>query len=147
VNHTLFTPSLIIAFIYQGKEEMYVAAYSSQLVMHTKMKGAERTFAVAKCGKRMNPENLADAYKRSGKSFRGLLQQNFVVLKDEMEPATIQPSGGYGAGKWKRKRTGQQTVVFGREGEVVLEEIEEQVEVNEKEEGGARSTRKGNEWK
>jgi hypothetical protein len=94
----------------KGKDEIYVVAYNSHPVIITKMEGGEKTFtltfadAVAKYGKRLDQDNLADAYKRVGRSFRGLLQQNFVVLKDETETTTASPQERQGARNWQKQR-------------------------------------------
>ena len=45
--------------------------------------------AIARFGKELKEESLQEAYRRAGKSFGGLLQQHFVVLKNENEPAPV----------------------------------------------------------
>jgi hypothetical protein len=37
--------------------------------------------AVARFGKELSKENLAEAYRRAGSTFGGQLEQDFVVLK------------------------------------------------------------------
>ncbi len=115
--------SIVKQFSIKGKDEMYVVAYNSRPVIVEKMEGAERSFtltfadAVAKYGKRLDQENLADAYKRAGRSFRGLLSQNFVVLKEETE-ITAPTREWQGAKNWQKKRPLEdQEVIFGRNGE------------------------------
>jgi hypothetical protein len=116
--------AIVNQFSFKGKKEMYLVAYNSHPVMITKVEGGEKTFtltfadAVAKYGRRLDQDNLADAYKRAGRSFRGLLQQNFVVLKDETETATTPPQEGHRARNWQKKRPLEDpAVIFGREGE------------------------------
>jgi hypothetical protein len=80
------------------------------------MEGGEITFtfadAVAKYRKPISQENLADTYKRAGRSFRCLLQQNFVVLKNETEIGTAPPQGGSGARNWQKRDPWKTKVLF-----------------------------------
>ena len=71
------------------KEAMYVSAFSSRPLLHVKPKdlGTRQmafTFAdaISRYGKQLRQSDLREAYRRAGTSFRGQLQQNFVVLYD-----------------------------------------------------------------
>jgi hypothetical protein len=78
-------------FTVSGSEEMYVVGYNSRPVMHIKTSETTKphtlTFAdaITRYGKKLNLENLDEAYRKAGKAFGGQLSQNFVVLTDNKE--------------------------------------------------------------
>ena len=77
---------------------MYVSAYTSRPTLHIKFGGEQRnhvlTFAdaIEKFGKKINQENLGDAYRRAERAFAGQLEQHFVVLKNARQEAPGQSS-------------------------------------------------------
>ena len=73
-------------------EISYVNAYVSRPTLTLKKKDSTLkplvlTFsdALLRFGKEMREEHLQEAYKRAGTAFRGQMQQNFVVLKEDRE--------------------------------------------------------------
>ena len=73
-------------------ELSYVNAYASRPTITFKKKDSSLrplvlTFsdAVLRFGKGMRDEHLQEAYKRAGTAFRGHMQRNFVVLKEDKE--------------------------------------------------------------
>jgi len=68
----------------------YVTAFTSRPILHVKPKSdhnqkpAAYTFAdaVEKYGQLVREGDLGEAYRRSGNSFKGQLEQHFIVLKD-----------------------------------------------------------------
>ena len=94
------------------KEECYVTAYNSRPVMHIKQKNDISKFmaltfsdAISKYGGSLSEIDLGEAYKRCGNSFKGQLQQMFVVLQDAPTGNTSQGSGGYHNTKMSAKAT------------------------------------------
>ena len=74
-------------------ETAFVNAYTSRPVLTLKKKDESLrplvlTFAdaVARFGKVLSKESLAEAYKRAGNTFGGQLEQTFVVLKNSQSP-------------------------------------------------------------
>jgi hypothetical protein len=73
----------------EGGEDMFVSAYNSRPVIHIKgdtntQKPFVMTFAdaVKRFGGKIKDEFLEEAYKRAGNSFKGQLEQHFVVLHE-----------------------------------------------------------------
>ena len=73
----------------ESGEDMFVSAYNSRPVLHIKGDtNTQRPFvmtfadAVRRFGGKIKDEYLEDAYKRAGNSFKGQLEQHFVVLHD-----------------------------------------------------------------
>jgi hypothetical protein len=70
------------------KETMYVSAYTSRPCLHIKTGDNQRPFAmtfadaIARFGSRIEQDGLGEAYKRLGRAFQGLVEQHFVVLKE-----------------------------------------------------------------
>ena len=74
-------------------ETAYVNAYTSRPVLTLKKKDESLrplvlTFAdaVARFGKELGRESLAEAYRRAGSTFGAQLEQTFVVLKNNLTP-------------------------------------------------------------
>ena len=74
-------------------ETSFVNAYASRPVLTLKKKDSSLrplvlTFAdaIARFGNALKDDHLREAYRRAGNSFGGLLQQNFVVLKEGPAP-------------------------------------------------------------
>ena len=74
----------------EGVEEMYVMAYISRPILHIRDVSGSRmlttlTFAdaVTRFRKMVKEEFLGEAYRRAGNSFKGQLEQHFVVLKED----------------------------------------------------------------
>ena len=72
-----------------NSETMYVSAFSSRPLLHVRPKetGSRQlpfTYAdaITRYGKQIRQSDLGEAYRRAGNSFKGQLQQNFVVLYD-----------------------------------------------------------------
>jgi hypothetical protein len=65
----------------------HVVAFISRPVMHVKLAGSTKTFtfvdAVAQYGNIMSQFELADAYRRAGTSFKGQMEQMFVILREK----------------------------------------------------------------
>ena len=80
------------------REDMHVVAFTSRPLLQVKPKdGGQMTTltfvdAIARLGKRMNETDFGFAYGRAGISFKGQMQQNFVVLHEKGVRA--------GAGHW-----------------------------------------------
>jgi hypothetical protein len=80
-----------------GNESAYVAAFSSRPILHVKSLNPDdaniRAFtfidSIIKYGSIIVRGDLEEAYRRAGASFRGQLEQHFVVLNE---------SGGHGTG-------------------------------------------------
>ena len=96
-------------FNVEGGEEMYISAYSSRPVLHINdKKGNQKPYAltfadaVTRYNGMIDGDLLGEAYRRAGGSFKGQLEQHFVVLKENGPP------GGVGQGQeqksQKRKR-------------------------------------------
>jgi hypothetical protein len=69
------------------KETMYVSSFASRPMLHVRSSEAEKrqmafsfADALGRYGKQLRQSDLGDAYRRAGNSFKGQLQQNFVVL-------------------------------------------------------------------
>ena len=71
------------------REDMHVVAFTSRPLLQVKPKdGGQMTTltfvdAIARLGKRMNETDFGFAYGRAGISFKGQMQQNFVVLHEK----------------------------------------------------------------
>ena len=96
--------------------EFFVSAYSSRPIMHTRPKDKSQrsnayTFSdsISRYGADLISAELGDAYRRAGTSFKGQLQQNFVVLHDGGEGEEGRNASGYsgGASNVQRKRPGR----------------------------------------
>ena len=80
------------------REDMHVVAFTSRPLLQVKPKdGGQMTTltfvdAIARLGKRMTEADFGFAYGRAGISFKGQMQQNFVVLHEKGVKA--------GAGQW-----------------------------------------------
>ena len=75
------------------KEIMYVSAFTSRPLLHVRPKEAgSRTMAytfadaLSRYGMHLRQVDLGEAYRRAGTSFKGQMQQNFVVLHDSQPP-------------------------------------------------------------
>jgi hypothetical protein len=73
----------------EGGEERFISAYSSCPVLLIKYKTGCRnpyalTFAdaIRKFGGLLKEDNLGQAYQRAGTSFKGQLEQHFVILRE-----------------------------------------------------------------
>jgi hypothetical protein len=74
-----------------GNESAYVAAFSSRPILHVKSLNPDdaniRAFtfidSIIKYGSILVRGDLEDAYRRAGASFRGQLEQHFVVLNED----------------------------------------------------------------
>ena len=96
------------------REIMYVSAFTSRPLLHVKQKEAGArsmsfTFsdALIRYGQQLRQSDLGEAYRRTGNSFKGQLQQYFVVLYDSC-PGGVRgkqsTSGGHtGRPQLKRK--------------------------------------------
>ncbi len=96
--------------------EFFVSSYSSRPIMHTRPKDKSQrsnayTFSdsISRYGADLISAELGDAYRRAGMSFKGQLQQNFVVLHDGGEGEEGRNASGYsgGASNVQRKRPGR----------------------------------------
>ncbi len=104
-------------------ETAYVNAYTSRPILTLKKKdGSLRplvlTFAdaVARFGKELSRENLAEAYRRAGVTFGGQLEQTFVVLKNSQSPCGSQETNrvvGNGVGGYRTPAKKSQNVQEG----------------------------------
>ncbi len=72
------------------KEEMFVMGYVSRPVIHVKPRSANQrsmwlcfSDALVRYGSGLKEADLGEAYRKAGVSFRGQLEQNFVVLHDK----------------------------------------------------------------
>ena len=80
------------------REDMHVVAFTSRPLLQVKPKdGGQMTTltfvdAIARMGRRMSEADFGFAYGRAGISFKGQMQQNFVVLHEKGVKA--------GAGQW-----------------------------------------------
>ena len=87
-------------FSVEGQLSMFVSAYNSRPVIHIKeMNGSSYalTFAdaVARYGNDLQEDYLIDAYRKIGSAFKGQLEQQFVVLReDEVARVSSRPSVG-----------------------------------------------------
>ena len=93
----------------EGDEEMYVSAYSSRPVLHIKDKTGNRrpsvlTFAdaVTRFGGMVKDDFLGEAYRRAGNSFKGQMEQTFVVLKEVASECQFQQGAEWLANQRKR---------------------------------------------
>ena len=89
------------------KEAMFVSAFASRPLLHVKPKDLESrqmafTFAdaIARYGRQLRQTDLGEAYRRAGTSFRGQLQQNFVVLYDSRQVENPEGQGPSGSSVW-----------------------------------------------
>jgi hypothetical protein len=71
------------------REELFVFGYASRPVLHIKPKDTNQrpmwlafSDALIRYGSGLGESDLGEAYRRAGVAFRGQLQQNFVVLRD-----------------------------------------------------------------
>ena len=96
--------------------EMYVSAYTSRPVLRVKNNATQRTSvltftdAIIRFGKRLDLDNINDAYRRAGGAFKGIMEQTFVVLTDNKRPPTSAPQSGPSGLSKKRPLDGQQLV-------------------------------------
>ena len=88
-----------------NNEDMLVMGFTSRPILQIRRKdgGAQRTLtfvdAVAIFGKKVNEIDLALAYEKAGVTFRGQMEQNFVVLADKgVKEGGRQPRGGGASG-------------------------------------------------
>ena len=107
--------SIVKQFTGKDDLEMYVAAYTSRPVLKIKNIKTQNisvhtfTDALLRFGKKLDLNNIDDAYRRAGRAFTGNMEQNFVVLTDNRRiPASALPSGPSGQNK-KRPLEDQQT--------------------------------------
>jgi hypothetical protein len=97
----------------EGVEEMYAKAYSSRPILHIRDVSGNRmptalTFAdaVATFGKMVKEEFFGEAYRKAGNSFKGQLEQHFVVLKEDGTQGRYQRGGEQEGQKRKRPHEG-----------------------------------------
>ena len=107
--------SIVKQFTGKDDLEMYVAAYTSRPVLKIKNVKNQNisvhtfTDALLRFGKKLDLNNIDDAYRRAGRAFTGKMEQNFVVLTDNRRlPTPAQTSGPSGQNK-KRPLEDQQT--------------------------------------
>jgi hypothetical protein len=107
--------SIVKQFTGKDDLEMYVAAYTSRPVLKIKNVKTQNisvhtfTDALLRFGKRLDLNDIDDAYRRAGRAFTGNMEQNFVVLTDNKRiPTPAQLSGPSGQNK-KRPLEDQQT--------------------------------------
>jgi hypothetical protein len=107
--------SIVKQFTGKDDLEMYVAAYTSRPVLKIKNVKNQNisvhtfTDALLRFGKKLDLNNIDDAYRRAGRAFTGNMEQNFVVLTDNRRlPTPAQTSGPSGQNK-KRPLEDQQT--------------------------------------
>ena len=90
----------IAAKLNDTDQAAYVTAFTSRPILHIKPKSGNQkpmayTFgdAVERYGNMVNDGELSEAYRRSGTSFKGQLEQHFVVLKEgvQVRPAPPPP--------------------------------------------------------
>ena len=74
------------------KENLFVMGYASRPVLHVKPKGEDQrpmwlsfSDALVRYGAGLVDGDLGEAYSKAGVTFRGQLEQNFVVLHDRVE--------------------------------------------------------------
>ena len=106
--------SIVKQFTGKDDLEMYVAAYTSRPVLKIKniknQNVSVHTFtdALLRFGKKLDLNNIDDAYRRAGRAFTGNMEQNFVVLTDNRRFPTPAQAGPSGQNK-KRPLEDQQT--------------------------------------
>ena len=107
-------------FTVEGGEEMYVSAYNSRPVLHiTDKTGGRKPFAltfadaITRFGDMLKEESLGEAYRRAGSSFRGQLEQHFVVLKENQQVTSQYPVLET-TGQAKKQPLEDQNSAFGR---------------------------------
>ena len=88
-----------------GNEDMMVMGFTSRPILQIRKKdgSGQRTLtfvdAVAIFGNRLREVDLVLAYERAGGTFRGQMEQNFIVLKDKgVKEGGRQPRGGGASG-------------------------------------------------
>ena len=89
------------------REDMFAIGFNSRPVLQIRQKtgGAQVAFtfvdAIARMGARMVESDFDAAYGRAGASFKGQMQQNFVVLKESgvREVGRVGGAGGRGNGR------------------------------------------------
>ena len=91
--------SIVKQFTGKDDLEMYVAAYTSRPVLKIKNVKTQNisvhtfTDALLRYGKKLDLNNIDDAYRRAGRAFTGNMEQNFVVLTDNRKfPTPAQTS-------------------------------------------------------
>ena len=93
---------------------MYVSAYTSRPVLRVKNVETQRTSvltftdAIFRFGKRLDLDDINDAYRRAGGAFKGIMEQTFVVLTDNKRPPAPAPRSGTSGMSKKRPLDGQQ---------------------------------------
>ena len=108
--------SIVKQFNEKDGLEMYVSSYTSRPVLRVKNTTTQRvsvltfTDAIFRFGKKLNLENLNDAYRRAGGAFKGIMEQTFVVLTDNKKAPTPAPQSGPSGLSKKRPLDGQQLV-------------------------------------
>jgi hypothetical protein len=108
--------SIVKQFTGKDDLEMYVAAYTSRPVLKIKNTKTQNTSvhtftdAILKFGKKIDLNNLDDAYRRAGRAFTGNMEQNFVVLTDNRKIPTPAPLAGPSGLTKKRPLEDQQSV-------------------------------------
>ena len=108
--------SIVKQFSERDGLEMYVSSYTSRPVLRVKNTATQRvsvltfTDAIFRFGKRLDLENLNDAYRRAGGAFKSIMEQTFVVLTDNRKAPTPAPQSGPSGLSKKRPLDGQQLV-------------------------------------
>jgi hypothetical protein len=110
--------------ITNDKEQAYVVSFISRPVMHIKLKSDKNGFpsksytfidAVKQFGANLVQDDLLAAYAKAGTAFKGQLEQNFVVLKEDdaeaaqtnFHKARIDRGRGRPGGSYKGKGRGK----------------------------------------
>ena len=95
-----------------GEYDMHVMGFTSRPVLHVKRKDGGGQFvltyvdAVVRYGGRIGESDLRLAYERAGLSFKGQMQQNFVVLNDKGIRVGGKALGGGGAAGQSHRQPG-----------------------------------------
>ena len=112
-----------IAKQFGGKDdqEMYVGALTSRPILRIKNVKSQKTRiltftdSISRFGKKLDLEDLDEAYRRAGRAFTGQMEQNFVVLTDGRRapaPAPAELRNGCPSENAKKRPMEDQHLVF-----------------------------------
>ena len=98
-----------------AQDPNFKKSYTSRPVLKIKNTKTQRTSvhtftdAILRFGKKMDLNNIEDAYRRAGSAFKGTMEQNFVVLSDNKRFPAPAPQRGLNTASKKRPLDDQQT--------------------------------------
>ena len=100
--------------------EMFVSAFTSRPILRIRNVKSQKsgiltfTDSIGRFGKKLNLDNLEEAYRRAGRAFFSQMEQNFVVLSDARRVPGLAHQDSQVAPSKKRPMENQQQLMFSR---------------------------------